>query len=242
MSILKRSMVLVALVFTLFVTTSHSIEPFQYYQFAVAYGKGVCYKNDLCKKQNPFEYPVGWTIHGLWPSNYSTSTNKDVSCSKNAQHNDVHFNLHNLGSVMVNRLLEVWPNLYEGKSDVDLWENEYEKHGTCLQPDPAYNEATYFGKTLELFELYDVFDTLEGNNIRPRPVKISANIILTALKNIVGEKKPRITCREIKNEVPVLTQIAICLDLELKNFVDCGKKSNCLLFANPDEGKKIIYV
>lgn len=138
-------------------------------------------------------------------------------------------------------MLRLWPNLYKGKTDVDLWTNEYEKHGTCLQPDPAYNEAMYFGKALELFEPYDVLDTLEGNHIHPRQVNIAADIILTALKNIVGEKKPRITCREIKNEVPVLTQITICLDLELENIVDCEEESNCLTLANPDEGKKISY-
>lgn len=234
-------MVLVVLVFSLFVITSHSIEPFQYYQFVVAFGKGVCYKNILCKQQNPLEYPVGWTIHGLWPSNYSSTINKGVSCSKNALDNNVHINMQNLDAHMVEQLLRLWPNLYKGKTDVDLWTNEYEKHGTCLQPDPAYNEAMYFGKALVLFELYDVLDTLEGNHIHPGQVNIAADIILTALKNIVGEKKPCITCREIKNEVPVLTQITICLDLELENIVDCEEESNCLTLANPDERKKISY-
>lgn len=62
---------------------------------------------------------------------------------------------------MVEQLLKVWPNLYKGKTDVDL----------CSL-------------------------TLHIN-------KFAAEIILTALKNIVGEKKPRITCREMKNEDPV---------------------------------------
>lgn len=160
---------------------------------------------------------------------------------KNAQNNSVHFDIGHLLPDMVEQLLKVWPNLYKGKTDVDLWTNEYENHGTCLQPDPAYNEATYFGKTLELFELYDVLDTLRGNHIDPSEVSIAADIILTALKNIVGEKKPRITCREMKNEDPVLTQITICLDLELEKIVDCEQESNCLTLAKPAEGKKISY-
>jgi hypothetical protein len=78
-----------------------------------------------------------WTLHGLWPSNDDCSgTPFDPSAISSIQ----------------SKLQEKWSSCYgKGGGNVDFWQHEWQKHGTCSR----MNELDYFNTALTLQEKYE---------------------------------------------------------------------------------------
>lgn len=87
-----------------------------------------------CKKSS------NYTIHGLWIDYHNRSYPQFCNMTDK-------FNLNELTELKDN-LYKKWDGCY-GNSE-DLWEHEWDKHGTCFHP--KMNLKYYFEKTLFLFD------------------------------------------------------------------------------------------
>ncbi|KAK9927732.1 hypothetical protein M0R45_024901 [Rubus argutus] len=170
MSMVKLSTLLLifGFSFSLLATNSHSQVHFDFYQFVVWYAPGMCIGVGFCAN----DLPESWTIHGLWPSIDST-TNMEISCEKHAQQLGITFTESKIDVKDLVVMEQVWPNLQNVENE-NLWKHEYEKHGTCTLPDPAYPDwddalTAYFRAAVNIFTdpHTNVSNALTYNNIVP---------------------------------------------------------------------------
>ncbi|OJD11875.1 hypothetical protein AJ78_07445 [Emergomyces pasteurianus Ep9510] len=114
-----------------------------------------------------------WTIHGLWPDHCDGSF--DAFC-------DPSRSVHNLSSILEqsgrSELLAYMKSHWKSfrGDDENLWEHEWNKHGTCistLEPNcyPDYGDqqqvVTYFQKAVDLFLRLPSYDILSTAGISP---------------------------------------------------------------------------
>jgi ribonuclease I len=145
----------------------------------------------------PNNTKLNFTIHGLWAEYFNDSYPE--YCNKSAI-----FNLTQI-EYLVPILNVEWVS-YEG-SNVDFWEHEYLKHGTCF---PGVSEEQFFLDTLHLFDDTDSTKTFQENNIK---------INQTYPKNYLNPLfNGTFQCSEKNNNT--ITTLWRCYDLNLNKF-DC---------------------
>ncbi|KAI5308559.1 ribonuclease T2-like, partial [Ascosphaera atra] len=104
-----------------------------------------------------------WTVHGLWPDNCDGSF--DQFCDRTRQY----FNITDIltsfeETALLDDMDRYWKDQYG--DDENLWEHEWNKHGTCmstLEPKcydeykPQQEVVAYFQRTIDLFKGLDSY-------------------------------------------------------------------------------------
>jgi len=132
-----------------------------------------------------------WTIHGLWPDHCDGSFSED--CDPSRAYAGISSLLTAQGaSSTLSFMNDFWLNLPSDGSNEELWEHEWETHGTCystLQVDclpagsPKGAEAVAFFETVvKLFQTLPTYTWLENQGITPSK---SATHTLASLTNAI---------------------------------------------------------
>ncbi|KAL2842361.1 ribonuclease T2-like protein [Aspergillus pseudoustus] len=114
-----------------------------------------------------------WTIHGLWPDHCNGGF--DQFCDSHRRYSNISLILMDAGRRdLLDQMSTYWKD-YKG-DDPNLWEHEWNKHGTCVSTlethcysdyYPQQEVVDYFDKTVELFHELPTFETLSNTGIVP---------------------------------------------------------------------------
>ncbi|KAL4918562.1 ribonuclease T2-like protein [Aspergillus aurantiobrunneus] len=114
-----------------------------------------------------------WTIHGLWPDHCNGGF--DQYCDSHRRYSNISLILVDAGRRdLLDEMSTYWKD-YKG-DDPNLWEHEWNKHGTCVSTlethcysdyYPQQEVVDYFDKTVELFHDLPTYRTLASANIVP---------------------------------------------------------------------------
>ncbi|KAL3475051.1 ribonuclease T2-like protein [Aspergillus californicus] len=114
-----------------------------------------------------------WTIHGLWPDHCNGGF--DQFCDSHRRYSNISLIIVDAGRRdLLDQMSTYWKD-YKG-DDPNLWEHEWNKHGTCVStlethcyPDyyPQQEVVDYFDKTVELFHDLPTYETLANVGIVP---------------------------------------------------------------------------
>ncbi|XP_072032219.1 ribonuclease Oy-like [Amphiura filiformis] len=163
-------------------------------------------------------------IHGLWPSGKSDP----FSCN-----NTWKFNVTEIKDLKPKLLVE-WPNVLPDRPEDSLWQHEWEKHGTCAASLPALNsQHSYFEKTLELKEKYNLLEMLRSYDIVPSDSKqYQYDDVFNSLAKAL-RTQPYLECYiPLQNpDVFYIAEMRICLDKQF-GLIDCTKSSMMELRSN----------
>ncbi|CDP20784.1 unnamed protein product [Coffea canephora] len=165
---------------------------FQYLTFVQQWPKGYCTANPSRCQRNPL--PTVFTIHGLWPGNFTKI-------------------LQNCRTTSYTKLKNFRELRFQS-----FWEHEWKKHGTCSEN--MYPEATYFSRTIQLSQRHNILNYLATGNIRPgsNPTVSSVNsTIYRAISNHV----PDLMCVTPPRQTPALVEIGICFTATMTTIIDC---------------------
>ncbi|XP_078340587.1 ribonuclease T2-like isoform X2 [Crassostrea virginica] len=61
------------------------------------------------------------------------------------------------------QLAKLWPNLNASSNNEQFWKQEWKKHGSCS----SLTIEQYFEKAIQLATLYNIYNILEKNSIKP---------------------------------------------------------------------------
>ena len=163
--------------------------------------------------------PPIWTIHGLWPTN-EHSTRHPSYCTR--EEFDIRL-LKDIKSLMS----KYWFTYIKGGSDIEFWQHEWEKHGTCaVSGDNTVfpNQLSYFTTVLNLYSLYNVSAILQLAGIYPGNA-YRLDKFQEAFRGVILEDAVGLRCtghfvsgiemcfdREL---IPIRCQVSNCPDTEL---------------------------
>ncbi|XP_022667604.1 ribonuclease Oy-like isoform X1 [Varroa destructor] len=198
----------------------YGVSTLDFFIFALQYPVGYCkvtVKN-RCREHNMREH---FTIHGLWPGSTAPHA-KTENC-----HPYEHFNVEDLTPIRT-RLEEIWPSM-KSHNPAQFWAHEWKKHGTCGVSVPGLTGfLSFFNTTLALYERFNLTQFLENDDILPSAATSYAVAdVQHALKNDLYSKVDLVCDQANSFEYPVLTEVHLCLNLDLQP-IDCPyKKERC---------------
>lgn len=165
-------------------------------------------------KINECEWPdefAAWTVQGIWPLKLQTKGPEFCDKSKS-------FDFNKLSSIEV-ELEEKWTNIKKNTPLDQLWENEWEKHGTCAAKHiPAMDtELKYFQKGLNFLDTYSVKKLLNKTLVQPGPsVFFKLEEIHDALKISLNKSFAIICDIDKSSQQSLLREVRICFDKSFK--------------------------
>lgn len=164
-----------------------------------------------------------WVMHGLWPSKFNG--NHPAFCKPELEYDPKLLNQSSLRE----KLSEEWPSMKFSKhnSNNDFWKHEWDKHGTCSLELPGIkNQTTYFTKSLELLNQYNVGKILSESGIVSGKMKYQYDDIIGAVKDALNVRVSLQCTKNTLNNVQYVDEIYICVDKYLKP-IDCHDQTNC---------------
>lgn len=119
-----------------------------------------------------------WLIHGIWAQKNNRS--HPFYCKNNT------FSESQLAPILPD-LRAKWSFIKKGASSSELWQHEWDKHGTCaVHVESMDSEIKYFKKGLELYHKFNITEILQDSQIEPGQY---ANIYsyIEAVKKFTGK-------------------------------------------------------
>ncbi|CAI7673887.1 unnamed protein product [Penicillium discolor] len=176
-----------------------------------------------------------WTIHGLWPDHCNGGF--DQFCDSGRKYSNISLILVDAGrGDLLEYMSEYWKD-FRG-DDSNLWQHEWNKHGTCvstLEPDcyadylPQQEVVDYFDKTVEVYKELPTYEFLANASIVPSQTRTYALADIEAALEQAHGNPVTIRCRSgAINEIWYHFNIAG--SLQSGEFVSAGPdglKSNC---------------
>ncbi|XLU58910.1 hypothetical protein S245_053560 [Arachis hypogaea] len=160
-----------------------------------------------------------FTIHGLWPQNFSRPWPQFCSRSTSAS-----FNIKTITSLRGQLAID-WPNLNGQKWNNNFWEDEWKKHGTCSLNN--FKQLQYFSLAIGIKNKLDILRMLENAGIRPNATVTYNYIdIVDAIKAKIGPYEPQLYCVMPHNNVVLLLEVRVCLDVNGATYISCGNGYN----------------
>ncbi|XP_020958832.1 ribonuclease 3-like isoform X2 [Arachis ipaensis] len=160
--------------------------------------------------------PQHFTIHGLWPTNFSLPWPENCAQIEKKHHFD-----QTLMTSTLQRYLEhYWPSLKPRVSNMKFWTQQWEKHGSCSAE--RFDQSKYFGKAVFITHRLDILAELKNAGIIPDGTKTySRTDIVNAIKNTkTNQVEPELLCVQHQNDV-LLSEIRLCLDANLAGPIPC---------------------
>lgn len=185
---------------------------------------------------DPAVGPVdSWTIHGLWPDHCNGGF--DQYCDPKRRYSNISLILTDSGrGDLLDDMRTFWKD-FRG-DDPNLWEHEWNKHGTCISTlethcydiyYPQQEVVDYFDKTVELFHQLPTHEILSGAGIVPSYTETySLHEIQDTLSKAHGAEVTVRCHRHSLNEVWYFFNVAG--PLQTGKFVPSnpdGQSSNC---------------
>jgi ribonuclease T2 len=182
-----------------------------------------------------------WTIHGVWPTKFHTKGPQFCDRTKP-------FDFEKLTSIE-DEMMEKWTNVEKNTPLDQLWEHEWEKHGTCAaQHIPAMDtELKYFQKGLDFLDTYSVTKLLNATNIKPGiDASYKLEEIHAALKTSLNKSFAIICEKDKKTRQNFIKEIRICFDKKLtlqscNGIVNDDEDPDDEIITNCKKGQKIVY-
>ncbi|XP_038906187.1 ribonuclease MC-like [Benincasa hispida] len=160
-----------------------------------------------CRAQPPSMF----TIHGLWPSNYSTA---HLVCT------GLPFDPTQIAAIRP-QLNTYWPDVIRGNNQ-RFWQHEWDAHGTCS--DPPFNQRQYFQTTLNIRmnHNYDLLAILNAAGLGPTATMVRQyQAIENAIQAATG-KIPGLRCNtNAQTGSRQLFEIILCFDKNGVTLIDC---------------------
>ncbi|XP_059435495.1 ribonuclease MC-like [Corylus avellana] len=185
---------------------------FDFYLLSLQWPPGYCYQSNSTYNQCKQPFPMSFTIHGLWPQNYSHSL--PLPCPQAPP-----FNLNEVTSdpQLFQNMNALWPNLLRVKNSI-FWGNEWTKHGTCT----TFTQHDYFQTTCGLaLSLNQLLGELQNNGMSPGrsyPLNDYKATIESAY-NVT----PLIACnRHFQSRAVQMFEIRFCVDPTANDFINCA--------------------
>ncbi|XP_059163706.1 ribonuclease Oy-like isoform X2 [Physella acuta] len=152
----------------------------------------------------------GWTIHGLWPSIPGSSSQPEF-CNNSMKFDEKQI------EVLRPQLNVQWPYYNKSGDPTELWEHEWDKHGTCAYSLPILKgELKYFNQTLGVHSGINLLEILQKANIVP---STSDTYLPQDIYNAVYsgvQLIPNIVCMYNKEDKQhYLSEIWLCLNKDL---------------------------
>ncbi|KAH7847182.1 hypothetical protein Vadar_022948 [Vaccinium darrowii] len=152
--------------------------------------------------------PLNFTIHGLWPHNFTTTA--PLPCKAQAPYTWV-------TGPLLGRLQKSWPNVRQGTQlNQKFWEHEWDSHGGCSET--TYNQMAYLTLAADLNDKHNILLSLRAANIT-RGASASLLAFEQAIKSHTT-KWPELACRWDK-PLRVLWEVRICYDSSSLAIIDC---------------------
>nr|XP_022287332.1 ribonuclease T2-like isoform X2 [Crassostrea virginica] len=83
------------------------------------------------------------------------------------------------------QLAKLWPNLKASSTNREFWEREWKKHGSCS----SLTIEQYFEKVIQLATLYNIYNILEKNSIKPSSkIHYTDKDISESIQKVTGYK------------------------------------------------------
>lgn len=170
----------------------------------------VCVKENTKKVQCRIPKNVTtWSIHGLWPTDYSQ---KIRNCDPS-----LHFNYTQIVSLVPNLTL-YWPNLHFKSKFDSFWSHEWSAHGTCCQDFPATRgEMNYFSAALQQRQKFDIKKILSKATIIPSKSKLYYHDNFTQAIKQTTQYEPIVICKSGQKH-HLIYQLEICLSKDFKTI------------------------
>ncbi|GLT42660.1 hypothetical protein SLA2020_166480 [Shorea laevis] len=230
--VLNRLATPVFLIFFLTISSMFSVsgsEPYDYMQYVVQWQPAVCSNpknNRRCTKLPKQNF----TIHGLWPSNFSGA--HVIDCRQGHA-----FDINEVRPIRA-ELDECWPDMLRRSNDF-FWGAEWGKHGRCSL-NVFSNQFEYFNRSVTLCNMYNrrIKDILWRAQIYPsdnRGVVWTSPSIAKEIHNVFG-KRPVLRCDDKydpgarSGHYPKqLQEVILCFDEKGEVLIDCprSRETNC---------------
>lgn len=212
------SLALLLLAFAAAGVTCLAAENFAYLMFSQQWSVGYCKGafQDRCVKQNERNF---WTIHGLWPSN---DTKTPDFCNHTLRYNAT------VLKPLLPQLQQYWPSYTTNNSNL-FWKHEWQKHGTCATVVPQLDGLfNFFSTTLQIYTQHNITEYLHNNGIDPSLDKTySVAEIEEALTDDLKGAANLVCYRNKNYTAPVLAEIRICMDKDLRPINCSARHSGC---------------
>ncbi|XP_021800843.1 ribonuclease MC-like isoform X2 [Prunus avium] len=218
MAMLKSSLSFLVLGFAFFLCFIISAGSYVYFQFVQQWPPTTCRVQKKCSKPRPLQ---NFTIHGLWPSNYSNPT-MPSNC------NGSRFKKELLSPRMQSKLKISWPNVVSS-NDTKFWESEWNKHGTCSEQ--TLNQVQYFEISHEMWNSFNITDILKNASIVPHPTQTwKYSDIVSAIQSKT-QRTPLLRCKtdpaHPNANTQLLHEVVFCYGYNAIKQIDCNRTAGC---------------
>ncbi|KAI7991954.1 Intracellular ribonuclease LX [Camellia lanceoleosa] len=155
-----------------------------------------------------------FTLHGLWPT--TRTGNLMMNCGKG---NDFYIRPEIIA--LAGPLASAWPSIIIGRTDLDLWQYQWDKHGTCCLS--RMTKINYFQSVIRESNKMDLLSILGNANIVPRSdVSYTRLDIANALTQFTGVGNSiYISCYALNNTHVQLFEIYTCFDFFATQVIPC---------------------
>ncbi|XLS95462.1 hypothetical protein HN51_071470 [Arachis hypogaea] len=160
--------------------------------------------------------PQHFTIHGLWPTNFSLPWPENCA----DEEPEYHFEEELMTATLQGVLNRDWPSLQPGKSNMEFWTDQWEKHGSCSAE--RFAQSKYFEEAVSITRKLDIDGELKKVGIIPHRTKTYSRIaIVNAIKKTnTRQFEPELLCFNDKGNV-LLREIRMCFDADLDEIIPC---------------------
>ncbi|XP_062006139.1 ribonuclease MC-like [Rosa rugosa] len=195
---------------------------YDYFQFVQQWPATFCYQNPGCVRNPPRNT---FTIHGLWPSNYTTPENPCVGTPFSLAEMFAAPN-HGLKDYF---LPQAWPQLITRFTNMQFWQTEYNKHGTCSEN--KLKQTEYFRTAHWAWVRFNAYFLFAHSPLQIHPGNYYHKADLEQAIRAVTTKDPLLMCKKIKPmgiDTWLLQEVIICLDVLGVQPVPCRPRlSSC---------------
>nr|ABV71999.1 S11-RNase [Prunus mume] len=210
---LKSSLAFLVLAFAFFLCFIMSTGSYDYFQFVQQWPPTNCRVRTKCSNPRPLQY---FTIHGLWPSNYSNP--KMPSNCIGSQ-----FNESRVYPYLRPKLKISWPDVESG-NDTKFWEGEWNKHGTCSER--ILNQMQYFQRSQAMWKSHNISEILKNASIVPHPTQTWTYSDIVSPIKTATKRTPLLRCKYDK-KTQLLHEVVFCYGYNALKHIDCNRTAGC---------------
>ncbi|GLT64901.1 hypothetical protein SLA2020_373640 [Shorea laevis] len=206
-------------------------ETYDYLQYVVQWQPAVCSNPNnhrMCKTNFPTQK---FTIHGLWPTNFSGPLVRDCKRGPAFKETEVRR--------IRAELDEYWPDLFDRNDGLpdneNFWSHEWERHGRCYL-NVFGKQFSYFNQAVTLGNRYNE----RIKNILSRAIYPSNNNWWLRNDDIFNKiyqefnRRPLLICADKYgyrpyNDPKQLQEVILCFDVNGEDLIHCPprRKTNC---------------
>ncbi|CAJ2655599.1 extracellular ribonuclease LE-like [Trifolium pratense] len=186
---------------------------YDYYKLSQQWPPTFCAVNK-CKPQ--YTKLSKFTIHGLWPSNYTGA--RPIVCKIGSVSM---VPLTQIPTTLNSALASNWPNLLS-KPDYEFWTHEWEKHGRCSSL--PNSPLDYFRLALSIQSKHNLWNILTAATFVPNRT-YPKNLYNMTIFQSTGAY-PELSCLQDRKNNYHLLEMRLCLDHSGASYINCTDPSN----------------